>query len=278
MLETQNQEWFNCARPSAPLRLILRNIFSGSFGRKFSWTTNDGKYDQEECAAKQFVISVECRRASSLMTVWKRTLSVIYCTAFLKLCKSNSYWVFQTTVRDGRFVAWLWEVTIFHCSPSYSLLLKVPLPSVHQPPSLASLYQSDLMPHYKHDGVFCFWEVLAFSKDWIATKAISYLFEWRRRKGGSRDMKLDFLWPMPGLIFFSVCTLLTLYLFLLPSRLPQGSWCFSGASVGGGCDLVPWLGRSAYLEAAGHHPRQTGVRQIWGGTSPCQVGHGQWMF
>lgn len=189
MLETQNEEWFSCARPSAPLRLILRNTFSGSFGRKFSGTTNDGKYDQEEGAAKQFVISVECRRAWSLMTVWKRTLSVIYCTAFLKLCKSNSYWVFQTAVRDGRFVAWLWEVTIFHCSPSYSLLLKVPLPSVHQPPSLASLtHKSDLMPHCErdNDSVFCFWEVMAFSKGLNCNKS-NIISMWVKEETGRKQ-------------------------------------------------------------------------------------------
>lgn len=67
------------------------------------------------------------------------------------------------------------------------------------------------------------------------------------------------------------------YHFLLPSlpfRLSQRSRHFGGSFVSGWSHLVPWSGRSAHLETAGHHPRQTRVCQIWGRTDSCQVGHG----
>lgn len=84
------------------------------------------------------------------------------------------------------------------------------------------------------------------------------------------QLKNHFLWPDLWLI----CSFL--YHFLLLFRLPQGSRHFGSASVSGRSHFIPGLGGSAYLEAAGYHPRQTGVCQIWGRTRSRQVGNSKW--
>lgn len=222
-----------------------------------------------------------------LMTHWKRVLSVIYRTAFLEFCKSNCYWVLPDH-NEGSGICGL-AMWGYYFPLSAFQHLPVPLSSVHQRYTVPT--PTGFMPYaYQHDRCqyYCsrefkahcwIWKVITFSRGAGCSKS-NIKSMWVKEE---TDREETALWNQtssglaPGLssplcAFYSL-----LYLFLPPSRLPKGSGHFGGASVGGGSHLVPRLGGSAYLETAGHHPRQTGVRQIWGGAGSCQVGHGQWI-
>lgn len=214
------------------------------------------------------------------MTLWKRILSVISCTAFLKECKSNSYWILPRP-QWGKGDLWpgcvrlLFSTSahpplcflVFRKSPSaprcHAALVLLhhftDLISLKKTPAIHARRNYIIMSYYEHDSVLWIWTVIGFSRGASCNKSNI------RSMSDRGDMEETALWNQtssglpPGLSSY-VCTFYSfLYLFLLQSRLPQGSRHIGGASVSGRSNFVPWLGGSAYLEIAGHHPRQTGV-------------------
>lgn len=123
------------------------------FRRKFSETANDGKNITKERTTSNVLFQSGVGRLHVNESVKESSVShLLYSTSWN--CANQIPIEFcQTTMRGGRFVAWLCEVTIFHFSPSSSsafTYLTVLLPSVHQcytaPTSLA------FVPHaYQHD-------------------------------------------------------------------------------------------------------------------------------
>lgn len=97
----------------------------------------------------------------------------------------------------------------------------------------------------------CIMKVLVFSRGVNNGKIIIHVSEGRDREE-TIFMKSYFLCSAVSLIYFHACSFL--YLVLLPSRLPQRSRHFGGASVSGRSHLVPRPGCSTYLEITGHHP------------------------